>query len=247
MYQMLINLPALTQKDIDDIKFGIESGIDFIAASFIRKSEDVTALRKVLLENGGNDIQIISKIENREGVDNLDEILKLSDGIMVARGDLGVEIPVEDVPVVQKLIIEKCNKAGKPVITATQMLDSMIRNPRPTRAEASDVANAILDGTDAIMLSGETANGKYPIEALQTMSKIAEKIETTMNYDSILNKKSSYHMQTVPDAVSYAAVTTANELKASAVITVCKLEELLVEYQNIDQSAKLLQLHQKKR
>jgi pyruvate kinase len=215
-----IKLPALTQKDIDDIKFGIENGIDIIAASFIRKAEDVIELRKVLETNGGKDILIISKIENREGVDNLDEIIKLSDGIMVARGDLGVEIPVEEVPVVQKMIIEKCNRAGKPVITATQMLDSMIRNPRPTRAEVSDVANAILDGTDAIMLSGETANGKYPVETVATMAKIAERAEETFNYDVIENKKGTYHMQTVPDAVSYAAVTTAMELKASAIITV---------------------------
>ncbi|MCW7999940.1 pyruvate kinase [Clostridium sp. cpc1] len=156
-----INLPAVTQKDIDDILFGIENGIDFIAASFIRKAEDVFSIRKILEENGGDHIQIISKIENQEGVENIDEIINVSDGIMVARGDLGVEIETEEIPIIQKEIIRKCNEAGKPVITATQMLDSMMRNPRPTRAEVTDVANAIFDGTDAIMLSGETAAGKY--------------------------------------------------------------------------------------
>ncbi|EYE88594.1 pyruvate kinase [Fervidicella metallireducens AeB] len=214
-----INLPALTEKDIADIKFGIEQGIDIIAASFVRKASDVIAIRKVLEKNGGDGIQIVSKIENQEGVDNLDEIIKHSDGIMVARGDLGVEIPTEVVPLVQKKIIEKCNKAGKPVITATQMLDSMMRNPRPTRAEASDVANAIFDGTDAIMLSGETANGKYPVEAVATMARIAEKAETALNYESILAKRKRHHVPNVPDAISLAAVTTAMELNVSAIIT----------------------------
>ena len=161
-----INLPALTERDIDDLKFGCEQGVDFVAASFVRKASDVLHIRRVLNENGGEKVQIISKVENREGVDNIDDIIKLSDCVMVARGDLGVEIPTEEVPIVQKMIIAKCNAAGKAVITATQMLDSMIRNPRPTRAESSDVANAIFDGTDAIMLSGETANGKYPVEAV---------------------------------------------------------------------------------
>ncbi|GFR34562.1 pyruvate kinase [Thermobrachium celere] len=214
-----INLPALTEKDIADLKFGIEQGIDIVAASFVRKPQDVIAIRKVLEKNGGEGILIISKIENQEGVDNIDEIIKLSDGIMVARGDLGVEIPTEEVPLVQKMIIEKCNKAGKPVITATQMLDSMIRNPRPTRAEASDVANAIFDGTDAIMLSGETANGKYPIEAITTMARIAEKAESALNYQAILEKRRAYHKNSVPDAISLATVTAATELSASAVIT----------------------------
>jgi len=177
-----INLPSITQQDIDDIRFGIENDVDFIAASFVRKAEDVIEIRKVLDKYNGKDIKIISKIENRQGVNNIDEILLASDGIMVARGDLGVEIPVEEVPVVQKMLIEKCYRSGKPVITATQMLDSMIRNPRPTRAEASDVANAIYDGTSAIMLSGETATGKYPVETLKTMSKIAEKAENSMDY-----------------------------------------------------------------
>lgn len=215
-----INLPAVTDKDIDDIKFGIEKGIDFIAASFIRKAADVIAIRKVLERNGGENIQIISKIENHEGVKNIDQIIKLSDGVMVARGDLGVAIPTEEVPLVQKMIIEKCNHAGKPVITATQMLDSMIRNPRPTRAEASDVANAIFDGTDAIMLSGETASGKYPVESVETMARIAEKTETALNYDAIIRRKRKQNAMTVPDAISLATVETAMKLSASAVITV---------------------------
>lgn len=216
---VVINLPAITEKDINDIRFGIENGIDIIAASFVRKASDVLAIRKVLEDNGGAGIQIVSKIENQEGVDNIDEIIKLSDGIMVARGDLGVQIPVEEVPIVQKKIIEKCNTAGKPVITATQMLDSMIRNPRPTRAEASDVANAILDGTDAIMLSGETANGKYPMESVSTMARIASKAETNINFEAILRKKREQHIPTVPDAISLATVSTAMQLKASAIIT----------------------------
>lgn len=214
-----INLPAITQKDIDDLKFGIEVGVDIIAASFIRKASDVLEIRKVLEKFGGSDILIFSKIENQEGVNNIDEIIKFSDGIMVARGDLGVEIPIEQVPLTQKKIIEKCNRAGKPVITATQMLDSMIRNPRPTRAEASDIANAIFDGTDAIMLSGETANGKYPIEAAKTMAKIAEAAENNINYSLNLKRKSKAHLPSVPNAISLATCNTAMELNASAIIT----------------------------
>ena len=166
------NLPAITPKDIDDIKFGIENDIDLIAASFVRKKEDVYEIRRILEDNGGEHIKIISKIESQEGVDNIEEIIEASDGIMVARGDLGVEIRTELIPIVQKEIIRKANKAAKPVITATQMLDSMIRNPRPTRAETTDVANAIIDGTDCVMLSGETAGGKYPVEAVSTMRNI---------------------------------------------------------------------------
>lgn len=215
-----IQLPALTPKDINDIKFGIEQGIDFIAASFIRKASDVLEIRKVLEENNGQDIHIISKIENQEGLDNLEEILAVSDGLMVARGDLGVEIPTEQVPLAQKLMIKLCNKAGKPVITATQMLDSMQKNPRPTRAETTDVANAIFDGTDAIMLSGETAAGKYPIESVRTMAVIAEAAEGALDYDSLIkNMKKSDIDDSVTYAVSHATCTTANDLEASAIIT----------------------------
>ena len=179
---MNINLPSITQKDIDDIKFGIIAGFDYIAASFVRKPEDVLAIRKILEENDGTHIKIISKIENREGINNFDKILEVSDGIMVARGDLGVEIPMEEVPVRQKEFISKCAKAGKPVITATQMLESMILNPRPTRAEVSDVANAIYDMSTSIMLSGESATGIYPIECVKTMAKISETIEDSIKY-----------------------------------------------------------------
>lgn len=214
-----ISLPALTEKDKEDLIFGCRVGVDMVAASFIRKAADILTIRKVLEANGGQDIQIFSKIENQEGVDNIDEIIKFSDGIMVARGDMGVEIPIEQVPLIQKTIIQKCNKAGKPVITATQMLDSMIRNPRPTRAEASDIANAIFDGTDAIMLSGETANGKYPVEAAQTMARIAQAAEEKIDYDSLLKKRREVHIQNVPNAISLATCSTASELKASAIIT----------------------------
>ncbi|MCM3038636.1 pyruvate kinase [Paenibacillus motobuensis] len=214
-----ISLPGITEKDANDIKFGVEQGIDFIAASFVRKASDVLEIRKLLESLNAAHIQIISKIENQQGVDNLDEILEVSDGLMVARGDLGVEIPAEDVPLVQKLMIEKCNRVGKPVITATQMLDSMQRNPRPTRAEASDVANAILDGTDAIMLSGETAAGKYPVESVQTMSRIAEKAESALDYHGILVKQRIAQETTVTEAISQAVTTSALELNAKAIIT----------------------------
>ena len=177
-----IQLPSMTEKDKSDILFGIKNGFDYIAASFIRKAEDVINIKKVLKENGGEYIKVISKIENREGIDNFDAILEVSDGIMVARGDLGVEIPMEEVPIRQKEFIKKCNKAGKLVVTATQMLESMINNPRPTRAEVSDVANAIYDQTSAIMLSAESAAGKYPIEAVKTMNTIARSIEGSIKY-----------------------------------------------------------------
>ncbi len=208
-----VNLPALSEKDINDLKFGCEQGVDFVAASFIRKADDVRAVRNVLDENGGAKIQIISKIENQEGVDNFDEILELSDAIMVARGDLGVEIPVEEVPFAQKMMIDKCNEAGKMVITATQMLDSMIQNPRPTRAEAGDVANAILDGTDAVMLSGETAKGKYPVEAVETMAQICRKTDSVMGY---VHHDFRGEMS-ITEAVSKGTVEVAETLNAKLI------------------------------
>ncbi len=215
-----INLPAITPKDESDIKFGLENGIDFIAASFIRKEADVMEIRKILEANGGHDVHIISKIENQEGMDNLEEILEVSDGLMVARGDLGVEIPTEQVPLAQKKMIRMCNEAGKPVITATQMLDSMIRNPRPTRAETTDVANAIFDGTDAIMLSGETAAGRYPVESVKTMAVIAKAAEDNLDYRTILkNTAANKNDDTVTYAVSHATANTAMDLNASAIIT----------------------------
>jgi pyruvate kinase len=216
---VVIRLPALTEKDVEDIIFGIANEFDFIAASFVRKASDIIEIKKVLEEHGGEGIKVIAKIENREGVQNFDEILKVADGIMVARGDLGVEIPVEEVPIVQKQLIEKCYRNGKPVITATQMLDSMIRNPRPTRAEASDVANAIYDGTSVIMLSGETAAGKYPIETLEMMDKIAEKAEMSMDYWKRFSTMKYDMMVSVTNAISHATCTTALDLKASAIIT----------------------------
>lgn len=214
-----INLPAITQKDKEDIIFGIENNIDFIAASFVRKASDVLAIREILEEYDAEHIQIISKIENQEGVDNIDDILQVTDAIMIARGDLGVEIPTEDIPIVQKMIIKKCNLLSKPVITATQMLDSMIRNPRPTRAEVTDVANAIYDGTDAIMLSGETASGKYPVEALKTMSRIASKTETTLDYSKMTSERAKNRSVNITNAISHATCTTADDIGASAIIT----------------------------
>ncbi|WEK53242.1 MAG: pyruvate kinase [Candidatus Cohnella colombiensis] len=214
-----ISMPGLTEKDISDIKFGIEMGVDFIAASFVRRASDVLEIRELLERHDARHIQIISKIENQQGVDNLDEILEVSDGLMVARGDLGVEIPAEEVPLVQKMMIEKCNRAGKPVITATQMLDSMQRNPRPTRAEASDVANAIFDGTDAIMLSGETAAGRYPVESVQTMSRIAERAESALHYREIFTKQANAQQNSVTEAISQAVANSALDLEANAIVT----------------------------
>jgi pyruvate kinase len=214
-----IKLPAMTDKDKGDLVFGCEVGVDSIAASFVRKAADVIAIREVLKANGGENIKIYSKVENQEGVDNIDEIIEASDGIMVARGDMGVEIPIEMVPLTQKMIISKCNKAGKPVITATQMLDSMIRNPRPTRAEASDIANAIFDGTDAIMLSGESANGSYPVEAAQTMARIAQAAEKQLDYKKGLKKRKDGSTKNVADAISLATCATASELDAAAIVT----------------------------
>ncbi|NLZ93590.1 MAG: pyruvate kinase, partial [Firmicutes bacterium] len=213
-----VQLPALSAKDREDIVFAVNYDFDFIAASFIRKADDVLAIRAVL-EEFHSDIQIIAKIENREGVDNIDKILAAADGIMVARGDLGVEVPTEEVPLIQKMIIRKCNTVGKPVITATQMLDSMIRNPLPTRAEASDVANAIFDGTDAVMLSGETAIGKYPVESVRTMARIAERTEKALEYEKMMEKFEPPQERSVTDAIAYATCHAAQELEVAAIIT----------------------------
>lgn len=214
-----IQLPAITEKDVEDIKFGIREGMDYIAASFVRKREDVLSIRRVLEENGGDHIQIISKIENREGLNNIDEILEVSDGIMVARGDLGVEVSPEEVPLAQKSIIKKCNEVGKPVITATQMLDSMMRNPRPTRAEVTDVANAIFDGTDAIMLSGETAAGRYPLESVQTMNRIAIKTETSQEFLARVAAHRFSGEISITNVISHSTCSTAEQLNASAIVT----------------------------
>jgi pyruvate kinase len=213
-----VKLPGITEKDAADILFGIEQGVDFIAASFVRTAKDVLEIRELLEQNNGSHIQIIPKIENQEGVDNIDEIIEVSDGLMVARGDLGVEIPAEEVPLVQKSLIKKCNQVGKPVITATQMLDSMQRNPRPTRAEASDVANAIIDGTDAIMLSGETAAGIYPVESVATMNKIAERTENSLDYRSIVSQRSRERQANMTEAISQAVAFTSINLGVKAVL-----------------------------
>ncbi|UTV27420.1 pyruvate kinase PykF [Photobacterium atrarenae] len=211
-----VNLPALAEKDKADLKFGCEQGVDFVAASFIRKADDVREIRELLNANGGENIHIISKIENQEGVDNFDEILEASDGIMVARGDLGVEIPVEEVIFAQKMMIEKCNRARKMVITATQMLDSMIKNPRPTRAEAGDVANAIMDGTDAVMLSGESAKGKYPIEAVTIMAQICGRTDAALKAE--LGSRLDSPRLRITEAVCKGAVDTSEKLNAPLIV-----------------------------
>lgn len=215
-------MPYISEKDYSDIVFAVEQDYDFIAASFVRTAADVLEIRKILEDNGNRDIKIISKIENMQGVQNIDEIIRVSDGIMVARGDMGVEIPIEDVPAIQKMIIKKSYNAGKEVITATQMLDSMIKHPRPTRAEATDVANAIYDGTSAIMLSGETANGMYPVEALKTMVRIAVSTEKDINYASRLRGRQMMTNPDITNAISHASCTMAIDLNASAIITVTK-------------------------
>ncbi|MDD7363251.1 MAG: pyruvate kinase [Peptoniphilus sp.] len=213
-----INLPALTEKDIEDIRFGIEEGVDFIAASFIRKKDDLLAIRDVLERFGGESIKIIAKVENKEGIDNMDDIVSFADGIMVARGDMGVEIETERVPIVQKQLIEKSIREGIPVITATQMLDSMIRNPRPTRAEVADVANAIIDGTSAVMLSGETAMGKYPVDAVKTMARVAEVTEETLPSGSASkNDLLSFRVSTTNTVVEHA-VEMADQLSCDAIV-----------------------------
>ena len=220
-----INVPGiklgfdyLSEKDIADITFGCEQGVNFIAASFVRRAQDVLDVKKLLIENGHPEIQIIAKIENSEGVENMDEILKVADGIMVASGDLGVEVPAEDVPLIQKEIIKKCRAVGKVVITATQMLDSMQENPRPTRAEVSDVANAIFDGTDAIMLSGESAQGKYPEEAVMTMTKIALKTEETLDYDALLRKAIRTAPEDPSEAICMSVAEIASKFSVAAII-----------------------------
>ena len=213
-----IQLPSITDKDIEDLKFGIQEEFDFVAASFIRSADAVRQIRKILTD-GGSQMKIISKIESQEGLDNIDEIIEASDGIMLARGDLGVEIDAKRIPQLQKEIIQKCNYHGKLVITATQMLDSMIRNPRPTRAEVTDVANAVYDGTDAVMLSGESANGKYPVEAARTMASIVEYTEQFLNYKQFKTRMVEKTMyESIGNAMCAASVTTASELKATAIV-----------------------------
>ncbi len=214
-----LNLPFLSEQDISDITFAAQNDMDYVAASFVQKAEDVIAIRKVL-EECGSTMGIISKIENEAGVDHIDEIIHVSDAIMVARGDLGVEIPTEDVPIVQKDIIERCNRAGKPVITATQMLESMVNSYRATRAEASDVANSIFDGTDVIMLSGETASGKYPLEAVQTMAKIAVRTEGALDYVEIFKRNGLKDRTHPTDAISHATASIAQEIDAGAILTI---------------------------
>ncbi|MFR4350250.1 MAG: pyruvate kinase [Roseburia sp.] len=217
-----LSMPYISEKDYGDIVFGVENDYDFIAASFVRTADDVLAIRKILEEKGGEDIKIIAKIENMQGVQNIDDIIRVSDGIMVARGDMGVEIPLEDVPVIQKMIIKKVSGAGKVVITATQMLDSMMKHPRPTRAEATDVANAIYDGTSAIMLSGETAAGMYPIEALKTMVRISIRTEQDINYLQRFKQREIMSNPDVTNAISHATCMMAGDLNAAAIITVSK-------------------------
>lgn len=219
---VIIKLPSITEKDIEDIKFGCKMGVDFIAASFIRKASDILDVKKVLKENHGEHIKVIAKIENQEGVDNIDSIIEATDAVMVARGDMGVEIPIQRVPINQKMIIKKCNEAGKIVITATQMLDSMIRNSLPTRAEASDICNAIFDGTDAIMLSGESASGLFPIEAAKTMSKIAQEAEEYLDYDHLTARLREPSLTDYASAISYSACRTANLLNAKAIVAATK-------------------------
>ena len=217
-----LSMPFLSQKDKDDILFGIEHGFDFVAASFTRCAQDILAIREIFSREGCSTMNIIAKIENMQGVQNIDEIIAVSDGIMVARGDMGVEIPLEEVPVLQKMLIRKVYSAGKQVITATQMLDSMMKNPRPTRAEATDVANAIYDGTSAIMLSGETAAGLYPVEAVRTMARIAMRAEADINYVKRLKERPVNENPDITNAISHATCTSAHDLGAAAIITVTK-------------------------
>lgn len=217
-----LNMEYMSEQDKKDILFGIQEDMDFVAASFVRTAEDVQCIRKLLDENGGEDINIIAKIENSEGILNIDSIIEAADAIMIARGDMGVELPEEEVPIIQKMIIKKVYEAGKQVITATQMLDSMVNNPRPTRAETTDVANAIYDGTSAIMLSGETAAGKYPVESLQMMAKIAERTEMDINYKQRFFNSRKNYSDDITEAVCHATCTTAYDLGAKCILTVTK-------------------------
>lgn len=214
-----VRLPAITEKDKEDIRFGVGQGIDFIAASFVRNAECILEIKAFLKELNAPYTPIIAKIENAEGIQNIDEIIRAADGIMVARGDLGVEIPAEEVPYLQKMMIQKCNTNFKTVITATQMLDSMIRNPRPTRAEVTDVANAVYDGTDAVMLSGETASGKYPIEALQMMVHIIENTEQHLDYDQMIEHAGDHLKSNLSSAIGYSSIVAAANLNAKCIIT----------------------------
>lgn len=217
-----LKMPFISKKDKDDIEFAVQEGFDYIAASFTRTADDILEIRRILEENHCDYIKIIAKVENDQGIKNVDEILRVADGVMIARGDMGVEIPLEEVPSIQKKLIRKAFETGKPIITATQMLDSMMKNPRPTRAETSDVANAIYQGTSAIMLSGETASGQYPVEALKTMVKIALRTEADIDYDERFKRRSIEDRTDITNAVSHATCTTAVDLHAAAIITVTK-------------------------
>ena len=217
------SMPYISEKDKDDVLFGIRSGFDYIAASFVRGAEDVQALRQLLDENGGEHVRIIAKIENADGVAHIDEIIEASDAVMIARGDMGVEIPFEEIPIIQKRMIKAATMAGRQVITATQMLESMVHNPRPTRAEITDVANAIYDGTSATMLSGETASGKYPVEAVKTMARIAERAENDIDYRKrFLERSMAESSETITDAISHATCLIALNMHAAAIVTVTK-------------------------
>jgi len=213
----IVDLPAVSEQDIADIEFGIRHGIDFIAQSFVKNTDDIQEVRKILADHEAEHIHIIAKIESFQALESLDKIIDVSDGIMIARGDLGVQIPIENIPSIQKSIIHKCNLVGKPVITATQMLESMTKNPRPTRAEATDIANAILDGSDAVMLSGETASGKYPLRAVDIMDKISRKTERTLKSVKIFDEHN--YKPTISDSISKSVCQTAEDLQAAAIIT----------------------------
>ncbi len=229
--KLVLDLPALDEKDITDIKNGIKANFDFIAASFVRRADDVNQVRNLLKENGGEDILIISKIESEEGVENFEEILEVSDGIMVARGDMGVEVPIEKLPIIQKYFIKRCNEVGKPVITATQMLETMTQNPRPTRAEISDVGNAVYDRTSAIMLSGECAVGKYPVECVKTMNKISKSVEQDINYWKRFNEKGAIEVtDDIEKNIATSTILTAENINADAILVYSKKPQLVYKF-----------------